>query len=162
MTPDRFELEKLYPHPAGPGSLPPGLADRITAAAVRDFRVRRAVRRTAWTASAAAVLVLVGWLAWPRPDRSPQADPVAKVIDPFREADSALASLSRSAADRVTSAGPALTGPIDLLPDPPPLPSTEATAALPAFQPVTDTATRAVGRFFKDLGSLTGTVRGGS
>lgn len=159
---DRFEFEKLYPPAAGPGPLPPGLTDRITAAAVRDFRVRRAVQRTGWAASGAAVLMVVGWLAWPQPEVSKSGGPVAKVVDPFREADSALASLSRTAADRVTSTGPALSAPIDLIPDPPPLPTTRTTSALPAFEPVTDTATRAVGRFFKDLSSVTGTVRGGS
>jgi len=159
MTPDRIEFEKLYPAGAGPVAVPAGLTDRITAAAVRDWRVRRTVRRAGWAAGAAAVLA-AGWFAIPSANREVDR-PVARVVDPFREADAALATLSRSAADRVTSATPSITPPAELIPTVVPVPAPPTLSELPdsaraALEPVTDTTTRAVGRFLKDLGSVAG------
>ena len=159
MTPDRIEFEKLYPAAVGPVAVPPDLADRITVAAVRDYRVRRTVRRAGWTAAAAAVLV-AGWLAIPSSDRSVER-PVARLVDPFREADAAFVALSRSAADRVTSTAPSLDPAPDLVPTPVPLPTGPALSNLPdsartALAPVTEPAARAVGRFLQDLGSVAG------
>jgi hypothetical protein len=153
MTRDRLEFEKLYPAGAGPVRMPAGLTDRITAAAVRDYRVRKITRRAGWTAAAAGVLV-AAWFAIPSAHRETDR-PVARMIDPFREADAAFATLSRSAADRVTSTVPTLPVTTGLIPPIEPVPAAPKLAALPAFEPLTDTATRAVGRFFRDLGAIT-------
>jgi hypothetical protein len=163
MTPDRIEFEKLYPAGAGPVAVPAGLTDRITAAAVRDYRVRRTIRRASWSAGTVAILV-AGWFAIPSANREVDR-PVARVIDPFREADTALASLSRSAADHVTSATPSITAPAELIPTAVPVPAPPTLSDLPdsartALEPVTDTTTRAVDRFLKDLGSVAGTRPG--
>ena len=118
MTPERNEFDALFRSTAAPARLPPGLADRITAAAVRDFRYRRNVRRAGWATATCGILLVAGWLAWPAPRIAPHDSNMARMIDPFREADSAFASLSRSAADRVTSTAPVLPASVDILPDP--------------------------------------------
>src|SRR4029077_13687005 len=70
MRMDDREFEKLLQPAATPGPLPPSLADRITAAAVRDFRVQRPIRRAGWATVAGAVLI-AGWFAIPSADRRP-------------------------------------------------------------------------------------------
>ncbi len=169
MTPDSPEFERALSGP-GPIPVPSGLADRITKAAVRDYKVRKFTRRAGWTGAVAAALI-AGWFAIPNADRDPRPDlggqPVAKVIDPFHEADSALASLSRSAADRVTSTVPSLPSRTDMFSAPVTVAAGPTVSDLPesarsAFEPVTAATSRAVGRFFQDLGSATGTARGGS
>lgn len=164
MTLDPREFDRALAGP-GPVAPPSGLADRITAAAVRDYKVRTFTRRVGWTA-AAAVLLVGGWFAIPNAGPRPDGgQPVAAVHDPIRSADSALTSLSRTAADRVTVALPTLT-PNSLLPAPVAVPAGPTVSTLPestrtAFEPVTATAGRAFGRFLNDLGSATGTPRAG-
>ncbi|HEY2784462.1 MAG TPA: hypothetical protein VGJ05_05750 [Fimbriiglobus sp.] len=169
MTPDSPEFERALTGP-GPAPVPIGLADRISAAAVWDYKVRRFTRRAAWAGASFAAVIAV-WFALPPAERTPRPDtggpPMAMVIDPFREADTALASLSRSATDRVTSSAPVLPVSASIFPSPEPVTAGPSVSGFPetaraAFEPVTATASRAVGRFFQDLGSATGATRGGS
>ena len=165
-------LEKLPFKP-----VPAELAERIVTASVRDYRRRRAVRRTGVAcAVAAALLVVVGTQVASRTEtpahevaktepthRSPEPVAPERVSDRFAEAGSALASMTRKASEQ------ALTPTRTLVPSPDQVsfsptdwpaevePAADSLAGMPeaaksGLEPVTTGARRAVNLFLRDTG----------
>jgi hypothetical protein len=130
-----------------PEPLPAGLADRITAAAVADFRFRRTVRFSVRGAACVAAVVIVGWLAWPSAAPTVVRRPV---VDPFRETTQVLTQAAHFELPTVTlPEGIALD-----LPEPPgeKLRSLQDTARR-GLDPLAAPVTRAANRWARDFGS---------
>jgi hypothetical protein len=154
--------------PPGP---PPSLTKRITARVIAERLRTRRRRVAAWAGLAAAVLVAVGLgLGWsrlfpPKPalPRVPEGSvakeetpaPPVHLRESLAEAGSAVASLTGRAADETVGQTRLL---IPSLPRPEPgaadsaRPLREAGRGLSeGFEPVTESARRAVGLFFREL-----------
>jgi hypothetical protein len=151
-------------------NLPPGLADRITAAAMRDYRVRRRRRRAALTLAASVVIAGAAYLLLPANADAPaivQSQPPApeapRVADRVADAGDALAALTRHAADQTVAPARHLVPPAESVSWPsaelPPVvdPAVESLAEMPdaarsGFEPMANTTRRAVNLFLRDVG----------
>jgi hypothetical protein len=167
------------PHVAGP---PPGLSDRIVAAALWDRRVRRRRRfaGAALAAVAASLLIAGGAVYYSRPvpnggpdvaqapptpppaPKVPEAPP-PRVSDEFAEAGSAVVAITRKATDQAVAPTRTLLPPpgvvsvpvADALPGIEP--AAESLAGVPeaarsGIEPVADKTRRAVNLFLRDVG----------
>lgn len=132
---------------------PAGLSERIAAAAVRDYRVRKIRRVVTRSMAIVAVVFMVGWMIKPKP----APDEIARrpIINPLTETNQLFASTARK-----------VDVPIIRLPDlvSVELPSMEPSRQLmmipdrarSSIEPVTSTMSRAANRWRKDFGSAIG------
>jgi hypothetical protein len=148
-----------------------GLTERIVAAAVRDYRIRRARRRAALALAASVLVAGCAYLLLPTRADAPviaQTQPPAleappRVADRVAAAGDALAALTRHAADQTVTPARHLVPPAESVSWPraelPPAvePAVESLAEMPdaarsGFEPMANTTRRAVSLFLRDVG----------
>jgi hypothetical protein len=145
--------ERFLNESSRPAIPPAGLAERISAAAVRDYRVRK-IRRVATRSTAIAIAVVaLGWMVKPKPASNGIVH--RPIINPLTETHQLFASTARK-----------VDVPSIRLPDlsSMELPSLEPSRELmmipdrakTSIEPVTGTMSRAANRWRKDFGSAFG------
>jgi hypothetical protein len=147
------DLERFLNDVTRPTAPPDGLAERITAVAIQDYRVRKVRRVVGRSSAIIAVVFVVSWMAWPKPTSNNVA--TRPILNPLTESNQLFASTARKV-DVPTFRIPELMSME--------LPSVEPSKNLMAIpdrakasvEPVTSTMTRAANRWRKDFGSAFG------